>query len=495
MLACNVNAVLFACATLVAGGCYSGMDGGSGGGGADDAGPDGGDDDAAADGGDGADDGGDGADDGADDGASAGDCNGFDSALRRLNLREYEAALQALLGDDVVPGDAFPDDALAAGFDIDAGVLPVSDVWLSAHAKLTEATVTAALEPGSPVRDSILVCTPQSPDAEPACAEQILAAFGRRAWRRPVTDAELADLLGFREVAAAEGDGFEQAIALALEAMLMSPNFVFKVEQTDSGVVSGYELATRLAFFLWSQPPDDLLLDAAESGDLDTEAGLYAELDRMLADPRAASLTDGFATQWLQLEHLDDYESPAGAGAASTWDDALHDAMAAESRATFAAALAEDRTLAELVSSPQILVNETLAAHYGIEGVEGPELVWVDGAPANRHGLITQGAILTLSSHPGQSSPTRRGLWVTDRLLCAPPPPPPADVDNTLPEPTPGGEPQTIREFLEQTHLADPSCAGCHEYLDPVGFALETYDATGAYRTAYPNGSPISTLR
>jgi hypothetical protein len=433
-----------------------------------------------------------------DDGASDGEvpepqdteCTGFDSGLRRLNLREYRNALRALLGDSIESG-GFPADNSASGFDVDASLLPVTGVWLATHAAVAEAAVETALAQGSATRDEIMSCTPASAAEEVACGEEILGAFGLRAWRRPVQGDEMNSLIALIDVATSEGDGFEEGIRLALQAIVLSPNFVFKVEQArePGEVVDPYELATRLAFFLWSAPPDAELLAVAAAGDLQDPAVLQEQAQRMLADPRAEALTHGFASQWLHLDELEGFAPLPSIF--PEYDDELRDAMLAETRLTFAAALAEDLPLSELVAARDVLVNERLAAHYGIDGVIGDQFRPVDAAEANRFGLLTQAAILTLSSHPGQSSPTLRGLWVTDRLLCTAPPPPPPDVDNTLPEPGEDGEHQTIREFLEETHLANPECVGCHTYLDPVGFALERYDGVGGHRNTYANGAAI----
>ncbi len=418
-------------------------------------------------------------------------CRGFTSGLRRLNLREYEHALQALLGDAVAVGEGFPADDTASGFDVDAGLLPPSGVWLTAHASLAESAVAAALADGAPTRDEILVCSPASPAEHAACAEQIVEAFGRRAWRRPLDEEEIASLVQLLDVAASEGGTFEDGVVLALQAILLSPNFVFKIEaaREPGEAVDPYELATRLAFFLWSGPPDEALLAAAEAGELDDEAGVRAQVQRMLADPRASALTDGFATQWLMLDEL--HALTPLSDAFPTWNEALRESMIAETRLSFAEALADDASVGGLLVSPVVLVDGTLAAHYGIEGVTGDAFERVDASEAQRFGLLTQGAILALTSHADQSSPTRRGLWVTDRLLCMSPPAPPADVDNTLPEPGADADAQTIREFLEETHLGDAACAGCHRFIDPVGFALEHYDAVGAFRTEYANGAAI----
>ena len=463
-------------AVLLPLGCYTGIDGSDSAPGADDSG-------GPASGGDSG--GSDGDDDGSsDDGGppAQSDCHGFSSGLRRLNLREYEAALAAVLGD-VDIGAGFPADGIASGFDTDAELLHVSDVWLAAHAAVAEEAVTAALAAGSPQRDHIFVCATE----DTACAEEILSAFALDAWRRPIEQNELDSLLGLMTIAADEGDDFEVGISLGLQAIVLSPNFVYKVEEErEAGeVVDGYELATRLAFFLWSAPPDEELLAAAE--DLSEEAVMLAQIDRMLADPKAAALTEGFAAQWLSLSELEAFNPVPTAFPG--WDDGLREAMETETKASFDEALAGDLPVGELVASDEVYVNETLAAHYGISGVTGDEFRWVDGG-GDRHGLLTQGAILTLTSHPNQSSPTRRGLWVTDRLLCSRPPPPPADVDNTLPDPA-DAEFETIREFLETVHLGNAACSSCHEFLDPVGFALENYDGIGEHRDEYDNGAAI----
>ena len=424
------------------------------------------------------------------DGPPAGECHGFERGMRRLSLREYERTLQELLGD-VSIGEGFPSDDKSLGFDSDAGLLPVTDVWLAAHDAIAEDALAVALAAGSPKRAEILTCAPASAAEESSCAEEILSAFAYNAWRRPIEADELASLVSLIDVAKGEGEGFDEGIVLALQAVLLSPHFVFKVEEArpEGERVDDYELATRLAFFLWSAPPDDALLAAAAAGDLATTDGVAAEVDRMLADPRASELIDGFGAQWLELEKLEAFlplpeHFP-------DYNTALGEAMGEQTRLTLTEALAADTSLAEFIASPQMLVNETLAEHYGIPGIVGEEFQVVDGSQHERYGLLTHGAILALSSHANRSSPTRRGLWVTERLLCTSPPPAPPDVDNSLPEPdnTPGG--QTIREYLEENHLQAADCSGCHMLLDPVGFALENYDGAGAWRTEYGSGAAV----
>ncbi len=345
----------------------------------------------------------------------------------------------------------------------------------------------------TPSRRRIFVCRPAAVGEEESCAKRILGTLIRRAYRRPVTDADLrAPLKFFRD--AREQGGFEAGIEMALNSVLVSPEFLFRIERDPPGAspnsayrVSDVELASRLSFFLWSSSPDDELLDAAVRGNLAVPGVLERQVRRMLADPRARALVTSFADQWLQLRNL----------AAITpdmrlypdFDDNLRQAFRKESELFFETILREDRNVLELLSADYTFVNERLAKHYGIPGVYGSRFRRVTfGGDAARGGLLRQGSFLTVSSYATRTSPVLRGKWVLENLLGLPPPPPLPAVP-ALPENRETGRKQSMRERLAQ-HRDNPACSGCHRLMDPIGFALENYDAVGRWRTI-EDGAPI----
>ena len=343
----------------------------------------------------------------------------------------------------------------------------------------------------NPVRETVLICQPETPERAHECAREIFATFGRRAFRRALSDDELGRLVGFLDLALTQGDDFETGIGLGLEAILLSPHFMFRVEldpmpdDLRAHPLSGDELATRLSYFLWSTTPDDELFAAADRGELTTDAGLEAQVVRMLDDRRAYALLDNFAGQWLHLRNMADV-APDYAHFPS-FDDELRAAMSAETRAFLEVFLNEDLSLLDLLDAPFGFLNERLALHYGIEGLDlGDGLTRVDLSETERGGLLTQSSILTVTSFPTRTSPVKRGKWVLEQLLCTTPPPPPPGVEGLMDTSDSQG---TLRERLEQ-HRADPTCASCHQLMDPIGFGLESFDGIGASREL-DHGEPI----
>ncbi|MCU1327017.1 MAG: hypothetical protein JWN34_2387 [Bryobacterales bacterium] len=321
-----------------------------------------------------------------------------------------------------------------------------------------------------------------------ACARQILTGFTRRAWRRPAAADEIESKLRLIDVARKEGDSFEEGVRLAVEAILSSPNFLFKLERDPKPAanlavkaaypVSDYELAARLSYFLWSTMPDDELARAADAHTLRKPGVLDAQVRRMSADPKANNLVDNFAAQWLQLRILG-RTKPDGSRF-GTIDDELLGYMKTETSMFVSAIMREDRSILDFIDAPFTFLNGPLARHYGISGVDGEEFRRVSVDPVQRGGLLGQAAILTVSSYPTRTSIPVRGKWVLENLLGTPPPPPPPDVP-VLKEAGLGKD-VSLRERLEQ-HRSDPSCSGCHNMMDPIGFGLETYDAVGKWRT------------
>ena len=333
-----------------------------------------------------------------------------------------------------------------------------------------------------PSREKILICDPNS---GPACVEQILSTLAHRAYRRPVTKREVASLVEFVGMARAEGQTVEQGIQLAVQAMLVSPHFLFRIERdpdpTDPAKVhqiSDIELASRLSYFLWSSMPDDELLGLAEAGKLRAPGVLEGQVKRMLADERSAALADNFAGQWLETRNLDSLKPDPQKF--PEWRPELRDAMKTETRMFFEAILRENRPLSEFLDAKFTFLNGPLAKHYGVEGVTGPDFRRVELTTDQRGGILSQASVLAVSSYPTRTSPVIRGKYVLQNILGAPPPPPPPDVP-VLDEAAVGST-GSLRQQLEK-HRSNPLCASCHSRMDVLGFGLENYDAGGKWRT------------
>ena len=356
----------------------------------------------------------------------------------------------------------------------------------------------------TPSRARIFTCTPDGELGERACATEILTTLARRAYRLPVTDSELDEIWPFYETGVAEG-GFERGIQYALERMLVSPQFLYRVEIDPPGTrpgeayaVAAFELASRLSFFLWSSIPDDELLELAAAGRLQDPGTLRAQIERMLADPRSTSLVSNFASQWLFLGDVRSRDPDLYLF--RDYDETLRDAFAIEAELFIDSVLRSGGSILELITANHTFVNERLAEHYGLANIEGSHFRRVElphGSP--RTGLLGKGGILTLTSYSTRTSPVLRGKYVLENLLAAPPPPPPPDVPSLVTEQD--GSPLTPREALER-HREDPACAGCHYEMDAIGFALENFDAVGQWRdrtagvevdatSELPDGTPI----
>ena len=341
-------------------------------------------------------------------------------------------------------------------------------------------------------RRKLFVCYPKNPSEETACAERIVSAFVRRAYRRPVVAADWAKPLKFYHEAK-EAGGFEAGIGSALSAILVSPEFLFRIERDPADVapettyrISDVELASRLSFFLWSSIPDEELLGIAQRGELHRPKVLESQVRRMLADPRSISLVENFAAQWLHLRNLESFTPDLRLF--PDFDDNLREAFRRETELHFEALLREDRTVLDLIKTDHTFLNERLAKHYGIPNVYGSRFrrVALD-SESRRGGLLRQGSVLTVTSYATRTSPVIRGHWLLGNLLGTPPPPPPANIpnlkENTVSETLP------MRARLS-AHRANAACASCHDLMDPVGFALENFDAIGRWRLT-ENGLPI----
>jgi len=310
-----------------------------------------------------------------------------------------------------------------------------------------------------------------------ACARTNLADLARRAYRRPVTDEEVDGLMHFVQQAQANGDTIDQGMQLAVEAILVSPRFLFRIE--PAGALDDFQFASRLSYFLWSSMPDDELFQLAAQHRLRDPEILHAQIHRMLLDPKSRALTENFVGQWLQTRNLASIQpDPAKF---PQFDRELRRDMQQETGLFFQSIVRGDRPIAEFIAANYTFLNERLAAFYGIQNVQGAQFRRVDLPPdSHRGGILTQASVLTVSSYPARTSPVLRGKWILQNLLDSAPPPPPPNVptlDQTSTSPT-----ATVRQRLE-LHRANPACQGCHARMDPLGFALENYDAIGHWRT------------
>ncbi|HEU4690781.1 MAG TPA: DUF1592 domain-containing protein [Vicinamibacterales bacterium] len=347
----------------------------------------------------------------------------------------------------------------------------------------------------TPTQRAIFVCRPRALSEERACATTILSKIARLAYRRPVTKADVAGLLDFFDRGRNDGHSFEAGIQLALERVLVDPDFLLRVyrdapSKDGSYRLSDLEVASRLSFFLWSSVPDERLLDLADSKQLTRPATLEREVRRMLADARATSaLVDGFAAQWLNLRRIG--EVVVDPDRYPTYDESLLQAFERETELFIESTLREDRSVVELLNANYTFVNERLARHYGIPGIYGSRFRRVALPNVDqRGGLLAHGSILATTSYPDRTSPVLRGKFLLNNILGQPAPPPPAGVDTNLAEVKPNVLPPTIRERLAQ-HRTNPSCASCHSVIDPLGFALEQFDVIGGWRTADESGRPV----
>jgi hypothetical protein len=333
-----------------------------------------------------------------------------------------------------------------------------------------------------PSRKQVLVCDPKT---GPLCVNRILSTLARRAYRRPVTQSEVIALTRFVGLAKADGQSVEQGIALAIQAMLVSPNFLFHIERdlnpTDPLAVhrvSDVELASRLSYFLWNSMPDEELLGLAERRQLSAPQVLDGQVKRMLRDPKAFALAENFAGQWLEVRNLDSIKPDPQKF--PEWGPELRDAFKTETRMFFDAMLRDNRPIGEFLTARYTYLNEFLANYYGIPGVSGPEFRRVDLTTDQRGGVLSQGSVLAVSSYPTRTSVVIRGKYILQNILGTPPPPPPPNVPPLDEEAV--GTAASLRQQMEK-HRSNPVCASCHSRMDPLGFALENYDAIGKWRT------------
>ncbi|HYO94893.1 MAG TPA: DUF1592 domain-containing protein [Polyangiaceae bacterium] len=403
--------------------------------------------------------------------------------LRRLNRAEYNNTVADLLGTKLAPASGFPADDLGGDFDTIGSSLSLSPSYVTAYENAAHALVND-LYSDAVRRGRIVTCNIDT--GGDACAQTVLSAFARKAWRRPVTADEVQSLMLPITTARMLGATATEGLKHALAASLLSPFFLFKVEADPTptaGVarrLGPHELATRLSYALWSTMPDEALSAAADAGQLASDEQVAAQVDRMLSDARADRILDNFAAKWLEFSGIESHEVEASAFPKYT--PALAQSMKAEARRFLQEFLRAPLPVSQLFNSRFTFVDAPLAAHYGLtrNGASSPtELVRVDTTGAPRQGLLTMGAWLTATSLPSRTSPVKRGEFVFSRLLCSVVPPAPPDVP-TLPEEATDG--LTMRQRME-LHRAAPACSGCHQLMDPIGFGLENYDAIGSFRS------------
>ena len=336
----------------------------------------------------------------------------------------------------------------------------------------------------TPSRRRVFVCRPAKPQDEAACAKTILGTLARRAYRGQATDADVQRIMEFYQAGRADGGTFDEGIALGMRRLLSSPKFAFRVERDPDGPpglvykVSDLELASRLSFFLWSSIPDDPLIDAARQGKLRTPAGLQQQVRRMMADPKASSaLVSNFVGQWLYLRNLNTQQP--NSTTFPDFDDNLRHSFRRETELLFETIMHEDRSVLDFLNADYTFVDERLARHYHIPNIYGDTFRRVPVTDEARRGVLGQGSFLLVTSNADRTSPVKRGKWILENVLGAPPPPPPPNVP-PLPERS-GAVPRTMREQMEE-HRKNAPCSGCHRLMDPIGLSLENFDAVGAWR-------------
>jgi hypothetical protein len=376
------------------------------------------------------------------------------------------------------------------------GVDDLHTVW-SDSTVVRSVAVTGPLNavgPGdTPSRRRIFSCTPSDVSAELLCARQILEDIAYRAYRRPITERAMDTLMAFYRDGRELRD-FDTGIQYGLARILVDPMFVFRFEEEPEGLsdgdnysLSGYELASRLSFFIWSSIPDEELMAAAQSGELLDSVELETQINRMLQDPKADALVENFAVSWLSLQQLNTVNPSS-----TEFDGSLRVAMRRETELLLESVIQEDQSIKALLTADYTFVNERLAEHYGIPNIRGSHYRKVSLAGTGRHGLLGHSSILTITSAPNRTSPVIRGAWIMENLLGTPAPPPPPGVEVNLDDAPVEGAPITsLRQRLEQ-HRQDPSCAACHNLMDPIGFALENFDAIGKFRDQ-TNGISMNT--
>lgn len=398
--------------------------------------------------------------------------------IHRLTRLEYNNTIRDLFGVASNPADRFPaDGGGGGGFDNNSDTLFIPPILME---RFLEAA-TDVLNETKP--DRLFFVRPNKKVTRRAAAQQILSRTALRAFRRPVAPEEIARLMTLYDAATKRRASHENAVKFALKGVLVSPNFLFRVEKDRSGSdaypVDDYELASRLSYFLWASMPDDTLFQLAEKKQLRKPGVLEAQVKRMLVSPKAGAMAESFSGQWLRVRELTTNAQP-DPNRFPDYTPALRDAMIQETVAFFLSVLRDDASLLTLVDADYTYLNEELAKHYGISGVTGNEMRRVQLSDHRRGGVVTMASVLTQTSYPFRTSPVLRGKWVLAELLGSPPPPPPPVVA-TLSQDDKPKDGLTFRQRLE-AHRKKPECASCHSRMDPLGFGLENFDAVGKWR-------------
>ena len=406
---------------------------------------------------------------------------------RLLTRIQYNNTIRDLFGDDSNPADAFPPENEVLGFETNAELHQANPLLVNDYLGAAETIATTAM---SSAIARYLPCAATGRESE-GCVDQFIDNFGEKAFRRPLEPEERAAFLQLQQTAKAKY-GFPTSIQLVVEAALQSPQFLYRIdsysaptEETGAVAIVGYEMASRLSYFLWNSMPDQELFDAASAGELRTAAQVEAQARRLLTNPRARGVVQDFHRQWLLLDRFGGLEREA------TQFPTYEDQLPFDLRASLEAYIdhvywSADAKLDTLFGSPRVFINDQLAKVFGVEGVTSSEFQGVDLDSSERVGLLTQPGLLALHAHPDQSSPIKRGIFVRERILCDELPPPPPSVDPTPPDPDPN---LTTRERFKE-HTEAPTCAQCHDKIDGLGFGLENYDQLGRYR-ADEHGLPV----
>ncbi len=403
--------------------------------------------------------------------------------IRRLNRTEYDNTIRDLVGVDFHPSQDFPDDNLGNGFDNMGEMLSLPPLLMEKYVAAAEQIVDRMLADKS-LRDQIIFCRPSQEVSARDCVQRIVRRFVTRAYRRPARQGEIDRLMLLAKAANDHGRDFDHSVGFAIQAVLVSPHFLFRVElddelpETESRLLNDYELATRLSYFLWSSMPDRQLFQVAASGKLSQDKVLNEQIQRMLLDPKSDALVENLVGQWLQLRALaimepDPEQYP-------DFDEALREAMEQETLHFFQHVMRSDRSVLEILDADYSFVNERLARHYGFNEVSGRDFRKVKLTDSRRGGVLTHASVLTLTSNPTRTSPVKRGKWILENILGTPPPPPPPNVEE-LAEGDDAELLGSLRERMEQ-HRADPNCAVCHTKMDALGFGFENFDGIGAWR-------------
>ena len=417
------------------------------------------------------------------------------TTIRRLNRNEYNYTVRDLVGVNFRPGRDFPaDGAGGEGFDNVGDALFIPPILMEKYFSASRNIIESLYEQPASL-EKLLVAKPSENITPSAAAKTTLQYHASLAFRRRVTDDDLAAMLKLFDSNIAAGKSYEDAIRPCLQAILVHPAFLFRIEADTPGKpswpITHFELATRLSYFLWSSMPDRRLFKLADEGKLTDPAVLAAEVDRLLADPRSEAISRHFAGQWLGFDELREVSDP-DTTRFPTFTPGLRNAMYRESVEFFNHLLRENRPVTELIHSDYTFVNSELARHYTMPGISGDKFQKIQLTDPNRGGVIGQASILTATSVSLRTSPVKRGKWILDTLLGTPPPPPPPDA-GVLPADDKSAKGLSFRQQLE-LHRQKPSCAGCHEKIDPLGFGLENFDAIGRWRTTDANGKPVDSL-